>query len=139
MLRAAGAAALATALLACSSPQVRQVRSVMESTVVPASDALFNAVIYTNGRLASSPQTDADWDRLRGHAARLSTAAVTLRGLAPAGNPDEWLAQADALGAASSATIEAIDRRNLEGVLEAGSRLYDSCTACHATYVTDLP
>ncbi len=109
----------------------------MESPIVPASDAIFGAVIYTNGQLASSPRTDADWDRLRQHAGNLVAAAGDLKALAPSDDPAQWIRQSDAMGAASSAALAAMDGRSLDGVLEAGSRLYDSCTACHATYVKE--
>ncbi len=68
---------------ACSSSGSPAVRAVMRTPIAPASDALFNAVVYTNGQLASAPQTDAQWTRLRDHARSLADAGGTLRGLAP--------------------------------------------------------
>jgi len=130
--------AVAALAVACSSSQMRQAADLMESPIVPASDAIFNAVIYTNGQLAASPQTDADWDRLRQHSARLATAATTLKGLAPAEDPALWVTQSDALGEASAAAADAITGKSLDGLLQAGSRIYDTCTTCHAVYAKDL-
>lgn len=136
-MRVVGPLALATCFLACSSPQMRQVKTLMQAPVAPASDAIFNAVIYTNGQLASSPQTDAEWDRLKQHARNLTAAAGTLKALAPPGDPAQWIRESSALEAASSAVVEAIDERSLEGVIDGGGRMYDTCTACHAAYVKD--
>jgi|CXWL01.1.fsa_nt_gi cytochrome c556 len=137
-MRLVGSFALATLVLGCSSPQAKATRALMQSPVVPASDAIFGAVVYANGQRAASPQIDAEWDRLREHARSLTTAATTLKTLAPADDPAQWIRQSDALGAASAAAIDAIAARSLDGVLEAGSRIYDTCTACHAAYAKDL-
>jgi hypothetical protein len=106
----------------------------MQSPIAPASDALFNAVVYTNGELASAPRTDAQWARLREHAESLITVSESLAAVAPVDNPDDWRRQAAALGAASKDAGRAIDGKDLDGLLEAGSRIYATCTGCHAAY-----
>ncbi len=142
-MRVTGSVALTTlllgssCLLACSSPQTRQGRALMVAPIAPASDALFNAVIYTNGQLAASPKTDAEWNRLQQHANSLVTAAASLRDLAPAEDPGQWVRQSEALGNAAAAALAAVAARNLDGLLAAGSQLYDTCTTCHTTYVKD--
>lgn len=103
---------------------------------MPSSDAIFGAVVYTNGVLAQSPKTDADWARLASHADALVTAAGTIERLAPADNPGAWTTQAAAMGDAARQAGRAIEARDLERVLEAGSRIYDACTRCHATYTS---
>ncbi len=128
---------LAGALAGCASPQTRQVGSLMESAIVPASDAIFGAVIYANGQLVSAPTTDADWTRLQAHARNLISAADRLRTLAPSDDPGQWTRQSDALNDASTDALDAMNRRHLEGVLDAGSRIYDTCTTCHTAYVKD--
>jgi hypothetical protein len=136
-MRVAALALAAVVVLGCGDPQLRRVRTLMQDPVAPASDALFNAVIYTNGQLAASPQTDAAWARLAQHTAALVSAATTLKTLAPAEMPDEWLRQAEVMRAASATAQRAVDDRSLQGILDAGSQLYASCTACHAAYVKD--
>lgn len=111
----------------------------MQATVVPASDSLFNAVVYTNGQLASSPQTDAQWQRLKTQVESLATAADRLRALAPANDGDEWVRQSTAMGTTAREAAAAVDARNLDGLLAAGSSLYSACATCHAKYVPDLP
>jgi len=106
----------------------------MRVPIAPASDAIFNAVVYTNGQLASAPQTDAQWTGLREQAESLMTSTRTLASLTPEGSPAEWLAQTRALEVAAEQTAKAIDVRSLDGVLEGGGKIYETCTRCHAAY-----
>jgi len=122
---------------ACSSSNARAVRDLMQSPVTPASDAIFNAVIYTNGQLVASPQTDGQWDRLRAQAQSLRASAERMKTLAPAPDAQPWLKQSDALAAASTETMKAIDARSLQGVIDGGGKIYDTCAACHAAYIKE--
>jgi cytochrome c556 len=109
----------------------------MQAPIVPASDAVFGAVVYTNGQLARAPSGDAEWDRLGQHATALLDAALRLRTMAPKGSdPSIWVHQSDALAEASQAAVDAVSARSLDGVLDAGSRIYDACTRCHAKYTS---
>jgi hypothetical protein len=91
-------------------------------------------VVYTNGELAAAPRTDPQWTRLREHAESLGNAARSLAALGPETNVDEWQRQSAALADASAAAGRAIEEKSLEGVLDAGGRMYGTCTACHAAY-----
>lgn len=125
---------LALATLNCSSSDP-EVRALMRDPVAPASDAIFNAVIYTNGQLAASPQTDEQWGRLRTHAESLQSAGGRLMAFAPPDRQAEWQRQSMALIQASADARSAIDNRSLEGVLDAGGKIYATCTGCHAAYM----
>jgi len=129
-------ATLLAVSLGCAYPQAQQTRALMQAPIVPASDAIFGAVVYTNGQLAKAPAGDAEWNRLDTHAVSLLEAALRLRTMAPKGSdPSTWVYQSDALAEASQAAVDAISARSLDGVLDAGSRIYDACTRCHAKYV----
>ena len=121
----------------CASPDAPAVRALMQTPVAPASDAIFNAIVYTNGQLVSSPQSDEQWTRLRMHAESLRTAAAAMKALAPKQSAEVWLRQSDALAAAAAAAVASIDAKSLEGVLDAGGKIYDTCGACHAAYITN--
>jgi hypothetical protein len=125
---------LALATLNCSSSS-SEVRALMRDPVAPASDALFNAVIYTNGQLAASPQTDEQWGRLRTHAESLQSAGGRMMAFAPPDRQEAWQRQAMALIQASAEARTAIDNRSLEGVLDTGGKIYATCTGCHAAYM----
>ena len=119
----------------CGSPGSQAVRAVMRTPIAPASDALFNAVIYTNGQLAAAPRTDEQWERLRAHAESLQAAGATLMTLASPDQQDEWQRQSVALIQASTEAVRAADARSLDAVLDAGGKIYSTCTGCHAAYM----
>lgn len=125
---------LTLALSGCATPEFRQASALMESPIVPASDAIFGAVIYANSQLVAAPRTPADWARLQQHARSLHQAAQQLTTLAPSANPAPWREQSGLLAKAAMAALTAVESRNLDGVLESGSRIYDTCAACHAVY-----
>lgn len=132
-------AGLAVAATAAACGPSSAVRVIMQDPVAPASDAVFNAVIYTNGALAASPQTPQAWQELRSRATQLVDASAEIRRLAPPADATVWLTQVDELTASARAAQTAIDARSLQGVLDAGSRIYATCQACHAKYVPENP
>ena len=129
--------ALAAAATGCG--QSSAVRTLMQDRVAPASDAVFNAVIYTNGALAASPQTPEAWQQLRTQTTQLIDAATEIRRLAPSADAEVWLVQSDALATSAREAEAAIDSRSLQAVLDAGSRIYATCQTCHAKYVPENP
>ena len=119
----------------CSSPGRTASKKLMHDPIAPASDALFNAVVYTNGELVAAPRTEADWSRLDDRARALASAALPLRALAPATNNDVWMKQADLYAQAVAEARTAVARRDVDEVLAAGGKLYASCAGCHDAYV----
>jgi hypothetical protein len=111
------------------------VKALMQAPIAPASDALFNAVIYTNGELVEAPGTAADWTRLLGRAHTLAESARTLESLAPAERRQPWVDASRALATAATDAAEAIGRRDPDDLLSSGSALYQACTTCHAAYI----
>jgi hypothetical protein len=121
----------------CSSSNGPAVRQVMQTPIAPASDAIFNAIVYTNGQLVSAPQTDEQWNRLRAQAESLRGAAATTKALAPDEDAGEWLRQSDALDSASAAALRAIEAKSVDGLLDAGGNIYATCAACHSIYIKE--
>jgi cytochrome c556 len=124
-------------LAACSGGNSGAVRELMKSPITPASDAIFNAVAYTNGRLVAAPQDDAAWSRLREQAQSLNQSADRLITLAPARDKTEWVKQSAALKASASDVERAVEHRDLDQILAAGGNVYSTCTNCHAAYIAD--
>jgi len=123
-------------LAACSSGTSGAVRELMKTPIAPASDAIFNAVAYTNGRLVTAPHDDAEWSTLRVQAESLQASADRLTMLAPRDNA-EWLKQSAALKTSALAVERAVEHRDLEQFLAAGGSVYTTCTECHAAYIED--
>lgn len=131
-------ALLAAALLpgACSGSGTSAVRELMRTPIAPASDAIFNAVAYTNGRLVAAPQDDAAWAKLQAHGVSLAQAADALVGLAPEDGA-AWFRESAALKDAALEVERGAQRKDVERILAAGGSVYATCTGCHAVYVKD--
>jgi len=124
-MRVAGIAALATLLLACSSPYARQVGRLMESPIAPASDAIFNAVIYANGQLAGQIALLRDQikrqERQRGELQSLLQAAAAANDEANGAHYAEELATLEAdlnENNAQADNLEQLYKQNTEIIAE---------------------
>jgi hypothetical protein len=135
----------ATLLASCSRAGVRQdgpplapvatVRQVMEGIVIPYSQAVFDAVSYTNGTLTRAPRTDDEWLRLQTRAVAIAEAGNLLM-MAPRARDNEgWLALSRDMNEKAAQVADAAGARDPERLLDAGGALYETCTACHAKYV----
>jgi hypothetical protein len=135
-------------------------QELMDSTVDPAADALWNAVeviATAEGIEEKHPHTDEQWQSVRRGAITLIEATNLLvmqgRRAAPPGTQSArgelTPAQIDRKIAASRPTFEqfanvlrlsavqalnAIDRRDSEALLDAGNALDEACEACHLNY-----
>lgn len=143
---------------------VASLQEIMNSIVDPAADALWESVSSTvtaQGVEEHQPRSDEDWTALRQHAVRLAEAAnllaledrpVTRSGtsledahVAGTLNADtisaqlhrerpRFLSHARQLQDAAEATLDAIDARSLDRLLEAGARLDQACEGCHRVF-----
>jgi hypothetical protein len=136
------------------------IRELMDSTVDPAADGLWDSVAVTStskGVEETQPKTDADWAAVRRHAVTLmeSMNLVVMKGrhAAPPGTqaalgeltPDEidqhidadrgsLIGFARALRATAQKALTAIDHKDVNGLFEAGSEIDEACEACHVTF-----
>jgi cytochrome c556 len=136
------------------------IRELMDSTVDPAADGLWDSVAVTSTREGieeTQPKTDADWAAVRRHAVTLmeSMNLVVMKGrhAAPPGTqaalgeltPDEidqhidadrgvLIGFARALRATAQKALTAIDHKDVNGLFEAGSEIDEACEACHVTF-----
>jgi len=136
------------------------IKELMDSTVDPAADALWESVATVsdkNGVDKRQPRTEEEWKDLRRHAITLIEAMnlVMMKGrhAAPAGvkRPSGELSteQIDALLASDHETLvafaqnmqkttrvalAAIDKRDPAALFEAGSEIDRACEGCHMTF-----
>ncbi|WP_139826269.1 cytochrome c [Derxia lacustris] len=143
---------------------VASIQELMQSLVDPSADALWESVSTTvsaAGTEEHQPRSDAEWLELRFLALRLAEAgnllAVDGRPVAHAGKqledahvsgilkPEEiqqrvdadraaFASRAAALREAARITLAAIDEKNVDHFIEAGSRIDQACEACHKQY-----
>ena len=141
----------------------QSIRTLMNFEVQPNVDAIWQAVRYvvtTEGVQEDiSPQTDEDWVRLRDNAIALVAAGNALlltnrevdadyprddypdytytpgeiRQLIEA-DPDTWRYYIQQMQSTTNATLEAINNRDLLGLLETGATINNACQGCHAAF-----
>lgn len=152
-----------SALLGDMTPVV-SVKELMQYTIDPASDYIFNAVGTTltkDGPVETVPKTDEDWERLRVGGVTIAETAFLLkvrRPFAPAGDvnnstgpdaselspdqiaakvdadPVEWNARIQALRNVGLEVIEIAKRRDAAELWDAAENLDNACESCHRSY-----
>lgn len=138
------------------------IEEVMRYMVDPAADSIWNAVVTevtAAGVSEHAPETDAEWEALRGHAITLLEATNLLlmegRLVAAPGSRSEmpgvdlepeqieallaqdrgaWNAFVGGLHTTGTAVLAAIDSKNVDGLLVAGDELDLACENCHTRY-----
>jgi cytochrome c556 len=116
---------------------VASIDQIMDSIVIPSSQAIFDAVVYSNGELVAAPKGDDQWHALHMHALAVAEAANLLMMAPRAKDNGEWMKMAAAMNEQAVVTARAAEKKDLDGLLKAGSDLYDSCTACHRKYIPE--
>ena len=170
----AAGAALA-ALAACGEPPVpaeapaaaaysptASIEEVMRHMIDPAADAIWESVVTdvtSEGVVEHVPETDDDWQALRGHALTLleSTNLLLMPGrpVAAPGSRSEmpgvdlepeqieallaadrtaWTQFVSARRASGATVLDAVGRRDVDALLVAGDGLDLACENCHLRY-----
>ena len=114
---------------------VATVDEVMDAIVIPSSQAIFDAVVYSNGELTAAPETDEDWATLRIHALGVAEAANLLMLPPRARDNGDWMKMATALNESAVTVAEAAQSKDLDALLKTGGEMYNACTQCHEKYV----
>ena len=110
-----------------SAQATASIRQIMEAMVIPTSDHIFNV-----GRQA--PANDDEWTALLNSAVILAESGNLLL-IGDRAKDDTWVASSRALVEAGTMALKAAEKRNVDGVLEAGNLLIDSCQSCHEKHV----
>ena len=138
------------------------VEELMRSMIDPAADAVWDALVIeatADGIVETRPETEGDWLRLRRHALTLAEASNLLliegrRIAAPESRSelpgidlhpdaiqelvdedwDGWVEVAQGLRATSGVVLEAVEARDVDALLEAGTELDLACEDCHAVF-----
>jgi hypothetical protein len=121
------------------APQMRPVASVdqvMDGIIIPASQRVFDAVVYVNGKLEQSPKTDDDWFGIQMQALAVAEAGNLLMMPPRAKDTGDWLTFSRALTDSAYRVAQAAEAKNLDLVLTTGGEMYNACTACHEKYLT---
>jgi len=143
---------------------VVSVKELMANMIDPLADNIFDAVWWASGKNGPEehrPHSDADWEKVRVGAVTLAEGIYLLkvpRPFAPPGdvndsvgpNPPElspaqieakrandpvlWNAKIEALRNVALETLEAVKKKDVDALFEAGSDLDEACETCHLEY-----
>ena len=140
------------------------VKELMEHMIDPIADNIFDAVWWDSGPQGMEehrPRTDEDWEKVSVGAVTLAEGIYLLkvpRPFAPAGDennsagpnapelspaqikakldkdPVLWNAKIEALRNVGLATLDAVKRKDVDALFQAGADLDAACEACHLEY-----
>ena len=114
---------------------VATIDEVMDAIVIPSSQAIFDAVVYSNGELVASPQSDDDWFNLRIHALGVAEAGNLLMMSPRARDGGDWMTMSRDLNDKAMVVAAAAEKKDMDALLKAGGEMYNACTACHEKYI----
>ena len=145
-----------------SPADARTVEDLMSNTIAPGAESLWRAVSYVaseEGVTETAPQSDEDWNRLRDSANALIEAGdelmITEREILTnafdpataafqyspdeirqmlAEDPEPWRNYARQLQETTRMTLQAIEFKDVMGLVEFGAQINEACEACHAAY-----
>jgi len=118
---------------------VASVDEVMDGIIIPSSQVIFDAVVYSNGELIQAPKTDDDWFGLRLHALAVAEAGNLLLMPPRAKDSGDWSKFSRELTDAAADVARAAEAKDIERVLKTGGTMYTACTGCHEKYIEDAP
>lgn len=135
LLTHCGGSAAPAASQALPFKPVATIDQVMDSIVVPSSQAVFDSVVYSNGELVQSPKSEDDWNSVRMSAIAVAEAGNLL--LMPSRMKDngDWVKFSLAMTERAAVVANAAEAKNVDQLLQTGGELYSTCTACHAKYL----
>ena len=119
---------------------VANIGQLMESIVIPNSDAIFEAAIYENGELVTAPETLEEWAALE-YAALAIAESGNLMLIPPRlVDADSWVMRSHELTTSAMEVLSAARAQNVDELLVAGGVMYEACLNCHEQYVPpDVP
>jgi len=126
---------------ACApKPEFKPVASVpqlMESTIQPAAEVLFESVgtvISFSGVEEIAPKNDEEWATVRHNAMTLAESGNLLMIGDRARDKGDWMKLSQALVDVGVVALKAAEAKNPEALFEAGGQVYEVCQQCHRKY-----
>ena len=126
---------------ACTKPPtfkpVANVQQLMQATIDPAADVLFEAVgtiISTSGVQEIAPKNEEEWTTVRNNALTLAESGNLLMIGDRARDQGEWIKMSQALVDVAVVALRAAEAKNPEALFEAAGEVYGVCQQCHSRY-----
>ncbi len=116
---------------------VGSVKQVMSAILEPAADVYWDAVgsvADKSGIHEFAPKSDEEWNAVWRAALTTAETGNLLMMDGRAYDRAQWMTFSKGLIAAGRSAMAAAAAHNRDSVFDAGARLYEACTACHAVY-----
>jgi hypothetical protein len=135
-------AALLVAAAACSRrpalEPIATIEQIMETTIEPVSNAVFDAAVWENGVQVGGPQTEDDWKLVQANALMLAETANLLLMDGRAKDQVGWPIRTQAMKEAALEAAKAAEAKSTQAIFDAGTHIYQACTGCHLQYIPNL-
>jgi hypothetical protein len=123
----------------CSAPAsfqpVATVEQIMEASVEPTSNAVFDAAVWVNGVQVGGPKSDDDWKMVKANALMLAETGNLLLMGSRMKDQTGWVTRTQAMMDAANEAAKAADAKNTDAIFNAGTKIYQACTGCHLQYI----
>ena len=110
-----------------ASRDTTNVKQVMLTMTIPASDAIFTAA-------SEPPKDDRAWQDVRSSALVLAESGELLLGKGLAKDNATWVELAHAMVTQAKVASKAIDAKNVDALAQVADDMYTTCKACHDRY-----
>ena len=117
------------------SHDVATLEQIMEASVEPASNAVFDAAAWVNGVQVGGPKTEDDWKIVQANALMLVEAGNLLLMGSRMKDQGGWIVRTQAMMDAANKAARAAEAENTDAIFNAGTMMYLSCTGCHLQYI----
>jgi hypothetical protein len=114
---------------------IATVEQIMETTVEPVSNKVFDAAAWENGVQVGGPKTDDDWKMVEANALMLAETGNLLLMGSRMKDQTGWVTRTQAMMDAATAAAKAAAAKNTDAVFVAGGKIYQSCAGCHLQYI----
>ena len=114
---------------------VATIEQIMEASVEPASNAVFDAAAWVNGVQVGGPKTDDDWKLVQANALMLAETGNLLLMGARMKDQAGWVIRTQAMMDAANEAAKAAEQKSTEAIFNAGTKIYQVCTGCHLQYI----
>lgn len=117
-------------------------KDLMLNVIDPAVDGIWDAVgtvVTIEGTFEKFPATDDEWAGVRGYAIQLAESGNLLMLPSRSNGSAEWIADAQALIAASARALKATEAKDKDALFTIGGDIYDVCTSCHSKFIVPTP
>jgi hypothetical protein len=122
----------------CSNIELRPIATIeqiMETAIEPVAYKVYDAAVWENGVQVGGPKTDDDWKMVEANALMLAETGNLLLMGSRMKDETGWVTRTRAMMDAANEAAKAAAAKNTDAVFNAGTKIYQACTACHLQYI----